>query len=116
MSAAPIWPEGTDLTQPVSWRGHSGRYYALRRDSLEDFHLTGDSLFVLGAGNIALWVGTADDVIESSERRTAFKAALKLCSSVMRYDEPLEDVDRMTTAWDIENGQFAAKLRLVGAD
>lgn len=116
MSAVTAWPQNPVSAPLVNWCGHSGRYYTLRCDDLENFHLTGDGLFVLGAGNIALWVGTAADVIESSERRTAFKAALKICSSVMHYDGSVEDADRLATAWDIENGQRSGQLRLVGAD
>ena len=65
MSAVTAWPQNPVSAPLVNWCGHSGRYYTLRCDDLENFHLTGDGLFVLGAGNIALWVGTAADVIES---------------------------------------------------
>ena len=116
MSVVTAWTALPEPRRAVNWRGKSGRHYTLLSDDLDTFQLDDSRLYVLGAGDVALWVGTAEDVIESCERRTAFKAALKICSSVLRYDEPLDEYERMATAWDVENGHMAAQLRLVGAD
>lgn len=90
----------------VKWRGRSGRYYALFQEQLENFVLTGRDLYVITEGDRPAWIGTAGDLIEDQRSRARFRAAVKVASSVLRLSDSGNDVQRMTTIWDLEGGQM----------
>lgn len=111
------WTSQETSERAVSWRGRSGHSYAMVEERMDSFSLTDNALFVLVADNIPCWVGTATDVIEDSSSRARFRAALKACSSVFKLDVSLlDDVKRVATAWDVENGHVAGNLKLVSAN
>jgi hypothetical protein len=96
---------------PTNWRGRSGRFYDLDALAIEQFALTGGSLYLLARGADVLWVGSEDDVIGDAARRTAFRTALRVANGVYRIASPENDVDRMIMVWDLEGGEPSFRSR-----
>ena len=116
LSPSGIWTAPNPPARAINWRGHSGHNYSLSEESLENFYLEGDDLYVLASGENACWVGTANDIIENAVSRARFRNALKASSSVFRLNSgALDDLKRITTAWDLENGHIASQLKLANA-
>lgn len=86
----------------VSWRGRSGTTYALWRESLEDFAMGGDALYLLAAGEQPLWVGNADDLVGDVASRTRFRKAMALCTAVFSLVPAPDAGARLSTIFDLE--------------
>jgi hypothetical protein len=93
----------------ISWRGRSGRSYALRPEELASFVLQDRALHLVAKGNFVLWVGSAGDVISDHASRARFRLALTCADRAFRLDGG-DDVERMTTIWDLEGAAPAAEL------
>ena len=92
-------------TRPVSWRGRSGRTYAMVRETLDSFVMDDQELYVLTSGDKACWVGTAGDLIGDGRSRARFREAVRVANSVLRIARPSDDVTTLTTMWDLEGGE-----------
>lgn len=97
----------------VNWRGQSGRYYPLVEEQLDSFALEGDDLYLVAKGTKASWIGTALDIIGDQASRAQFREAMITASSVLRFQAPEDDVERMRMICDIEAGTLAGALSLV---
>lgn len=92
------------LLRPVNWRGRSGRYYALTPERLEDFTLETDELYLIARGSLVLWAGSSADIIAEAESRARFRLALTCADRVFHVEAGADQVERMTTIWDLEGG------------
>ncbi len=97
-------------SRPVSWRGRSGRYYALSPERLDRFALSEGEIYLVALGNNVLWVGSARDVIDDHQSRSRFRLALDCADRVYRIDEDAEDGERMSMVWDLEGAEPVASL------
>lgn len=104
-----------ERTPSVNWYGHSGRHYALTRESLDNFSLHEDALYLLVVNGAANWVGSARDLIEDAVSRATFRLALKTASGVLRLDSPLDEASRGTTVWDLRNGHAVSAPQLLAS-
>ena len=98
------------LGRQVNWRGRSGRLYALSPEHLEDFALRNNDLFLIARGSLVLWAGAADDVIHDPQSRARFRLALDCADRVFHVDAGADQVERMTTVWDLEGAEPVAGL------
>lgn len=92
-------------TQPVSWRGRSGRCYRLRPERLEAFALLAGELYVVARGSLVLWAGSCDDVIQDAQSRARFRLALDCADRVFQVEAGADEVERMTAIWDLEGAE-----------
>jgi hypothetical protein len=106
-----------DITGPIpphrrqiSWRGRSGRAYALKSESLDRFALIDDALYLIAKGNLVLWVGSSDDLVADHMSRTRFRLALDCADRIYRVDETEDEATRLATIWDLEGAEPAAEL------
>lgn len=115
MSQAPV-PDITNQSQTgtTNWCGRSGQFYAMWPEQLESFVLKGQNLYLLVSGNEVLWLGTGDDIVSDTSSRACFRTALKMATSAYRLPAPGDEITAMRTRWDIEGGQLAGSLALVG--
>lgn len=95
-----LMPRG--FSRSVNWRGRSGRFYALRPERLENFSLHDDELYLIARGSFVLWAGSGTDVISDPESRARFRLALAAADRVFFVESSANDVERMTTIWDLE--------------
>lgn len=86
----------------VSWRGRSGAIYALALESLEDFAMGRDALYLLARGDEPLWVGTAEDLVGDVSSRTRFRKAMALSTAVFSLVPAPEAGLRLSTIFDLE--------------
>jgi hypothetical protein len=93
---------GTVLPRHTTWRGRSGRSYGLMPLSLAAFTLEPGELYLVAKGGNALWVGSAEDIIADQQSRRRFRLALVTADRAFRLDSGTDDVERMTTIWDLE--------------
>lgn len=92
--------------RPAVWRGRSGRIYGLIPERLETFSLAAHSLYLIAKGPIALWAGSATDVIDDQQSRARFRLALAAADRVFRVsDEPPDLTARATVIWDLEGAE-----------
>ena len=88
-----------------TWRGRSGRSYGLTPLSLSDFRLEPAALYLVAKGSNVLWVGSADDIIADQASRARFRLALGCADRAFRLDAASDDVERLTTIWDLETAE-----------
>lgn len=93
------------FVRQVSWRGRSGRLYALSPERLEAFALRDNDLFLVARGQLPLWAGCADDVIHDADSRARFRLALGCADRVFHVDAGGDDVERLTAVWDLEGAE-----------
>lgn len=98
------------LARQVTWRGRSGRLYALSPERLDDFALRANELFLVARGSLVLWAGSAGDVIHDSQSRARFRLALDCADRVFHVDAGDDEVERMTVVWDLEGAEPVAGL------
>jgi len=98
------------LVQPLSWRGRSGRVYALEPQRLEDFAFAGDALYLVALGHHVLWVGTGSDIVEDAVSRARFRLAMDCADRVFKVEAGSDQVERMTVVWDLEGAEPVASL------
>ncbi len=98
------------VARPQSWRGRSGRIYALLPVRLQDFALAPDRLYLVALGAHVLWVGTADDLVQDAVSRARFRLALDCADRAYVLDAASDEVERMTVVWDLEGGNPTAGL------
>jgi len=95
-------PSPPAFVRPVNWRGRSGRFYALSAESLDDFCLRNDDVYLVARGSLVLWAGSSRDVIDDAQSRARFRLALTCADRVFHVDSTDDDVERMTLIWDLE--------------
>jgi len=100
----------TPVVRAVSWRGRSGRLYALTPRRLEDFSLAGDELYLVALGNVVLWIGSAAELIEDAHSRARFRLALDCADRVFRVEQGGDALERMTVIWDLEAAEPVSGL------
>lgn len=83
----------------ASWQGRSGRHYGLVAETLESFSMRETDLYVIAKGNLALWVGSTDDLVADPTSRVRFRLALDCATQVLRLTAP---EDRAAARWDLE--------------
>ena len=100
----------------LDWTGQSGRHYRLVPDSLPGFQLSDSQVHVLVCGDVAIWAGSAGEVVNDPHSRARFRAAMERDVVVYRLEPTPEEDVRAMVAWDIVNGVSTASmpLRLVG--
>ncbi len=72
----------------TNWRGQSGTFYSLNEVSVDDFILNDDYLYMLVANEVAVWIGSASDLIEDSASRAQFRQAVKSATKAYRLQAP----------------------------
>lgn len=92
------------FSRPVNWRGRSGRFYALSPLRLADFTLEGNELYLIARGSVVLWAGSGADVIDDPQSRARFRLALATADRVFHVGGAQDDIERLTTIWDLEGG------------
>lgn len=92
----------------VAWRGRSGRNYTLHPEQVDAFALDGAELHLIARGNLVLWVGCRDDVVQDAESRTRFRLALGCADRAFRIDGDDCPLERLTMVWDLEGAEPAA--------
>ncbi|HTJ56747.1 MAG TPA: hypothetical protein VL418_04175 [Devosiaceae bacterium] len=100
------------VARATNWRGRSGRFYALDTVALDRFVLNDSGMYLLAAGGLVLWVGTADEVVNDAATRTRFRAALDEAEIAFRIAAPEHEIERMTLAWDLEGAEPVLGLNL----
>jgi hypothetical protein len=95
-----------------NWRGRSGRFYALTPLPFDRFALGPADLYLLARGADVLWVGSEAEVVGDPVHRAAFRAALRLANAAFRIAPPEGELERLTTAWDLEGATPVTGLRL----
>ena len=98
------------VARPQSWRGRSGRLYALLPLRLADFVLFPDRLYVVALGAHVLWVGGAEDLVQDASSRARFRLALDCADRAYAVETVADEVERLTVVWDLEGGKPAAGL------
>jgi len=98
------------FARQVSWRGRSGRLYALSPERLDAFALRNNDLFLVALGQLVLWAGSADDVIHDAQSRARFRLALDCADRVFHVDAGGDEIERMTAIWDLEGAEPVAGL------
>ena len=95
----------------ATWRGRSGRMYGLIHERLDSFSLAHDGLYMIAKGSIALWAGSAGEVIDDQQSRARFRLALAAADRVFRLaDEVPDATTRATLIWDLEGAEPDAGL------
>jgi hypothetical protein len=89
----------------INWRGRSGRLYLLEPVRLGDFALRNNELYMIALGSHVLWTGSAEDVIQDATSRASFRLALDCADRAYRVDAAEDQVERMTTIWDLEGAE-----------
>lgn len=100
------------VAEATNWRGRSGRFYALDLLSVAQFALADAELYLLAKAGRVLWVGIADEIIADAPTRSRFRTALADADSAFRIAAPVNDIERMTMAWDLEGASPATGLSL----
>jgi hypothetical protein len=98
------------FSRPVSWRGRSGRFYALNPERLEDFVLRGNELYLIARGTLVLWAGSAEEIITDVQSRARFRLALAAADRAFHVQAAEDDVERMTVIWDLEGASPVSGL------
>jgi hypothetical protein len=98
------------FARPVNWRGRSGRLYALSPERLENFSLESDELYLIARGSFVLWAGSSTDVIADPQSRARFRLALATADRVFHVESDANDIERMTTVWDLEGAMPVSGL------
>ncbi|WDR04617.1 hypothetical protein PSQ90_09770 [Devosia rhodophyticola] len=96
---------GPNQQRSVNWFGRSGRAYGLVSESLEQFRLAERELYLIAKGSLVLWVGSVAELVVDPMSRTRFKLALDCADRAFRLATPRDDVERMTTIWDLEGAE-----------
>ena len=96
---------GLNLSRAVSWLGRSGRAYWLISESLEKFSLAERELYVIAKGSLVLWVGSSAELVVDPMSRTRFRLAMDCADHAYRLATPGDDVERLTTIWDLEGAE-----------
>jgi len=94
----------------TSWRGRSGRIYALSAESPMSFRFVEDRLYLVALGPMVLWVGSAMDVVSDADSRARFRLAMDCADRVFHVLGVGDDIERLTTIWDLEAGEALASL------
>jgi hypothetical protein len=106
---------GSDFTDDgrlvPTWRGRSGRPYALDPLRLDSFRLVGDSLYLIAIGKHVLWVGSADELVADPQSRARFRLAMDCADRAYRIAGSFDPVARMTVVWDLEGAEPAPPAR-----
>lgn len=89
----------------INWRGRSGRFYALTPLRLHDFALRDDELYLVALGNLVMWAGSAEDIVKDSGSRARFRLALDCADRAFLVGVNGDEVERMTTIWDLEGAE-----------
>lgn len=92
----------------VNWRGRSGRFYPLVPLRLDSFALSEGELYLLALGNHVLWAGSAHDVVHDSTSRARFRLALDCADRAFLVGSSPDEVQRLTTIWDLEGAEPVA--------
>jgi hypothetical protein len=69
---------------------------------LDAFSLEPGRLYVLAEAGRVLWVGDMDGLVAAAAERQSFRAALRRADSAHAIAAPVDEVARMTLAWDLE--------------
>lgn len=94
----------------ASWRGRSGRIYALQAEPLPSFHFVAERLYLVALGPMVLWVGSAADLVGDADSRARFRLAMDCADRVFQVLAAGDDIERLTTIWDLEAGEPLASL------
>ena len=82
-----------------SWRGRSGRSYAVTPLSLADFMLEPGCLYLVAKGGNALWVGSAEDIIADQQSRARFRLALGCADRAFSVETGGSEEQRLASTW-----------------
>jgi hypothetical protein len=91
----------------ADWRGRSGNVHRLTTLPLGAFSLEPGWLYVLAASSRVLWVGDMDGLVGAAVERQNFREALDRADSAYAIAAPMDEVARMTLAWDLEGAEPA---------
>lgn len=88
--------------EQAEWRGRSGMIYRLWHEALDSFVLSGSELYALSLEDRIIWAGALADVLNDMTNRTRFRRALRIADAAFRCPAPVEGLDRLSLAWDLE--------------
>ena len=94
----------------TNWQGGSGQLHSLNEVSVEDFILNETNLYVLVTKNRAIWVGTAQDLIEDSASRAQFRHSTKFATAAYEMPIPKDEADKIKVHADLLSGHPLTKL------
>lgn len=103
---------GSDV---LLWIGQSGRHYRLLPESFPGFQLRDGLVHVLVSGSVALWAGSANDVVADPQSRSHFRKAMDGEVAVYRLEPTPDEKSRPIITWDIVNGRPGGPLELIDA-
>lgn len=96
----------TAATGTVMWTGRSGTSYRLSPVAPASLHVTEDAIFLITAstadGELVVWTGTAQSLIDDPSSRALFRAALPRAHCAYRMPAPADGTERETVLWDLE--------------
>ena len=98
------------IHRALSWRGRSGRLYAMEPENLERFVLKTGEVYLIGLRELVLWVGSAEDLIADYQSRSRFRLAMDCADRVFHIDTTADELERLTMVWDLEGGEPLAEL------
>lgn len=90
--------------RPAMWLGRSGRAYELTGESLVDFVMAVDTLYLIAKGRNVLWVGSTNELVGDPSSRSRFRLALGCADRIFRVGGEGDDTVRLSTIWDLEGG------------
>ena len=92
----------TPWSRTTLWQGRSGQVYELQIESLENFSVADDNLYLVAKGGHALWVGSTEELVGDPMSRTRFRLALDCADRVFRVRTASTANERLSTIWDLE--------------
>lgn len=95
---------GEVFGRPVTWLGRSGQAYELTGESLADFAMAGDALYLIAKGRNVLWVGSTNELVGDPSSRARFRLALGCADRIFRVGGQGDDAVRLSIIWDLEGG------------
>ena len=93
----------TSHGRAARWQGRSGRVYELLGESLENFSVADDYLYLIAKGGHALWVGSTEELVGDPISRSRFRLALDCADRVFRVCSPGAANERLSIIWDLES-------------
>ncbi|MCF6302942.1 MAG: hypothetical protein L3J13_07045 [Devosiaceae bacterium] len=94
----------------TNWRGHSGKCHSLIEVCVDNFFLTDAHLYMLVANERAIWIGSANDLIDDSASRAQFRQGIKLATAAYKLEAPVDQNLKLILSADLLSGQPVSSL------
>ena len=93
------------FARQANWQGRSGRTYGMIGESLDNFTLGDDSLYLIARGSHSLWVGSTAELVTDPVSRDRFRLAMTCADRIFRVTTPSGAGERLSTIWDLEGAE-----------